>query len=237
MNEVQAEEWRKRFPYLKETWIRQRGRGSPAEGTFFPVSRTPHPNDLLKIMPSSLGERLLKSRLEIMPTKRMAGTASGTEGNVIGLSTLGVHDFFHEIGHFIWINELTPARKKEYAKLVGAHNARRLFGKEPRDRHNDTEEHFARNVQNVLMLRKLEKASGPAKASELLQFMKKIGVIDDEHVRHFYANAGAPFTFHAGSMEKVSEADGENGVFYREARKVRQLIEERQRLRAAERLR
>jgi len=229
-----AEAFHKRFPFLRVNWMRQRKKGAWMLGEpMLPMSGAPHPNDLLAIMPAALGDHLLKSGLEIMPSGGMAGVSSRTVGNAIGLSTLGAHDFFHEIGHFIWANELTPRQKKEYAKLVGAHNIRRLFEEKPNDRHNDTEEHFARNVQNVLILRKLERVK-PGPAKDLLAFMKKIGVIDEEHARSFYANAGAPFTFQADSEDRIRAADGENGVFYREAKKVRQLIEERQRLRAAE---
>ncbi|PIO06207.1 hypothetical protein COT29_02330 [Candidatus Micrarchaeota archaeon CG08_land_8_20_14_0_20_59_11] len=227
-----------KHPYLKRVWVsltklrfETRQSGIPA---FRPMHGSPHPDHLLEIMPDSLGELLLKSDMKIWPAGGMPGESSRTKGKGVGISSLGVHDLYHEFGHYIWNNILTPEQRRGYSSLVGAHDEKRIFENMELDRNNSTDEHFARNVQNAVMLRPLELAKhqeGQTRA--LLDYLASIGVLDAKHRAHFDAKLGDNRAFLADAIEKIQKINDivkpQNPVFYDEAGKILQFIRNRRR--------
>ncbi|HIH20097.1 TPA: hypothetical protein HA244_02410 [Candidatus Micrarchaeota archaeon] len=183
---------------------------------------TPNPQTLLVLVPDSLAHVLLNNGLSVKAgVSSIEGRCSSTRGKVVTVGTVGFHDLLHEFGHFLWQNVFDQKTKLDYARIVGASNHMAIVRGNGLVRHNSTEEHFARNVQNVVMLRALEFFEHePGAADELLSFLEKTGVIDHQRKSVFHAVRKENKFFLANNAEDISRADAGNGVYFPEAERV-----------------
>lgn len=208
---------------------------------------SPQEKHLLELMPDAMAQGILSHGIVFTTDSQQ----SKTVGNVVQIAY--THDFFHELGHTWWQhvmlndaqraaikatliredservplnpNEI-PAPHAEYARLVNAHTGQFIFNQSNRGRHNDLEEHFARNVQNLILCRPLEVTAGDEESEEkLLQFFLKHSIIDEQHAA-LYRAVNQKVLRLTRNVEEVKRADQVNKVNHEEIyallQKVRQ---------------